>query len=407
MNHSTALPHPVMTAAFLKDQVAPLFGRRQRYLDAVISRGSPLYLVESDVLRDRAHRFRSTFQACLPQTRFYYAMKSNNLPEISRILVSMGWGLDVSSGAELAAALELGAFDIIFSGPGKTDDELTLALTHPDRVTLLVDSIGECRRLMALLEERKQPLSAGIRINCQPHGLWQKFGIMPDQVAPLVRDILAHPFLSCSGIQFHSSWNLTPDRQKDVIQDLGQLLLTLPPDFLNACRFIDIGGGYWPEKGEWLVSQDPLCHYHLPAAPLSTFAKDLSQALADHIFPLIQPCICFEPGRWICHDAVHIILQVIDKKMPDMVITDAGTNAVGWERFETDYFPVLNLTRPVLEEQPCRILGSLCTPHDVWGQAFFGTDIQEKDILMIPFQGAYTCSLRQTFIKPLPRVVVI
>jgi diaminopimelate decarboxylase len=407
MNHPPVPSHPVMSAAFLADQVAPLFHHRQRYLGAVGSQGSPLYLVESDVLRDRAQQFRSTFQACLPQTRFYYAMKSNNLPEISRILVSMGWGLDVSSGFELSAALELGATDIIFSGPGKTDLELALALAHPDRVTLLVDSIGECRRLMALLEQRKQYLSAGIRLNCRPQGLWQKFGILPDQVMPLIKEILAHPFLACSGIQFHSSWNLTPDRQKDVIRDLGQLLKTLPPDFLDTCRFIDIGGGYWPEKGEWLVSEDPLCHYHLPASPLSTFARDLSCALADHIFPLVRPCICFEPGRWICHDAVHIIFQVIDKKMPDLVITDAGTNAVGWERFETDYFPVLNLTRPNLVEQPCRILGSLCTPHDVWGQAFFGTDIHEGDILMIPFQGAYTCSLRQTFIKPLPRVVII
>jgi diaminopimelate decarboxylase len=407
MNPPDGSAHPVMTAAFLTDQVAPLFRKRKQYLDAVTAHGSPLYLLESGVLRDRAQTFRSTFQACLPDTRFYYAVKSNTMPEISRILVSLGWGLDVSSGAELAAALELGAADIIFSGPGKTDDELAMALAHPDRVTLLVDSTGECRRLMALLEKRKQPLCAGIRINCQPYGLWQKFGIMPDQAAPLIQDILAHPFLTCSGIQFHSSWNLTPDRQKDVIQDLGQLLRTLPAGFFDTCRFIDIGGGYWPEKGEWLVSEDPLRHYHLPAAPLSTFAKDLSCALADHIFPLMRPCICFEPGRWICHDAVHVILQVIDKKMPDMVITDGGTNAVGWERFETDYFPVLNLTRPDLVERPCRILGSLCTPHDVWGQAFFGTDITEEDILMIPFQGAYTYSLRQSFIKPLPRVAVI
>jgi diaminopimelate decarboxylase len=104
---------------------------------------------------------------------------------------------------------------------------------------------------------------------------------------------------------------------------------------------------------------------------------------------------------------MHILIQVIDKKMPDMVITDAGTNAVGWERFETDYFPVLNLTRPGLTEKPCRILGSLCTPHDAWGYSFFGTDIQEGDILMIPFQGAYTYSLRQSFIKPLPETILL
>jgi diaminopimelate decarboxylase len=80
---------------------------------------------------------------------------------------------------------------------------------------------------------------------------------------------------------------------------------------------------------------------------------------------------------------------------------------VGWERYESDYFPVLNLSRPSLQEQPCHILGSLCTPHDVWGTSYFGAGIEPGDILMIPTQGAYTYSLRQHFIKPLPPVVVM
>jgi diaminopimelate decarboxylase len=102
---------------------------------------------------------------------------------------------------------------------------------------------------------------------------------------------------------------------------------------------------------------------------------------------------------------MHLLVSVVDKKAPDLVITDAGTNAVGWERFESDYFPVLNLTRPSLKENPCYILGSLCTPHDVWGYFYFGAAIEAGDILMIPTQGAYTYSLRQNFIKPLPMVL--
>ena len=403
----TGFPHPVMTAEFLTSQVAPLFDQSQQYLDCIAAHGSPLYLVDSAKLVDQAGRFRTAFASRLPDTRFYFAMKSNTMPEISRILIAEGFGLDVSSGQELATALELGAPDIIFSGPGKTEHELLMAAAHPDRVTLLLDSIGECRRLMALLAEKNQTLSVGIRLNCQPEGLWRKFGIMPEQLRPLIQEITAHPFLTCTGIQFHSSWNLTPDRQKGIISSLGALLVGMPYEFFADFRFIDIGGGYWPETGEWLVSEDPLCHYHLPATPLENFAQELSEALIRHVLPHGNPCICFEPGRWICHNAVHILVQVIDKKTPDMVITDAGTNAVGWERFETDYFPVLNLTRPGLIEQPCHILGSLCTPHDVWGYSFFGSGIQEGDILMIPFQGAYTYSLRQTFIKPLPRTAVI
>ena len=97
----------------------------------------------------------------------------------------------------------------------------------------------------------------------------------------------------------------------------------------------------------------------------------------------------------------------MDKKARDLVITDAGTNAIGWERFETDYFPVINLSRPETIEHECYILGSLCTPHDVWGYSYWGKDIQPGDVLMIPTQGAYTYSLRQEFIKLLPAVVML
>ena len=155
------------------------------------------------------------------------------------------------------------------------------------------------------------------------------------------------------------------------------------------------------------MSDQEHLHYINPANGIETFAEQLAQVINERIKPLLDCKICFEPGRWICNDAMHILLSVIDQKAKDLVITDAGTNAIGWERFETDYFPVLNLTQSQMTEKPCHILGSLCTPHDVWGYAYFGKDIQEKDILMLPTQGAYTYSLRQRFIKPLPRVVTI
>jgi diaminopimelate decarboxylase len=117
--------------------------------------------------------------------------------------------------------------------------------------------------------------------------------------------------------------------------------------------------------------------------------------------------MCAEPGRWLCNDAMHLLLTVVDKKASDLVVTDAGTNAIGWERFETDYFPVINLSRPEAIEHECYVLGSLCTPHDVWGYSYWGKDIQPGDILMIPTQGAYTYSLRQEFIKPLPEVMML
>jgi diaminopimelate decarboxylase len=47
----------------------------------------------------------------------------------------------------------------------------------------------------------------------------------------------------------------------------------------------------------------------------------------------------------------------------------------------------------------------LCTPLDIWGMSVFGEGIEKGDILMVPDQGSYTYSLRQSFIKPIARVI--
>jgi diaminopimelate decarboxylase len=66
---------------------------------------------------------------------------------------------------------------------------------------------------------------------------------------------------------------------------------------------------------------------------------------------------------------------------------------------------VVNLSRPSVREIRNNIFGSLCTPDDIWGFSVFGAGIETGDILLIPDQGAYTYSLRQSFIKPKSRVV--
>jgi diaminopimelate decarboxylase len=200
------------------------------------------------------------------------------------------------------------------------------------------------------------------------------------------------------------------------------VLKTWPPSLLRKIRFLDVGGGYWPEPGEWLHAHPSrqgrrdtvsgagtasLTYYGQPAAAIETFAGELGRAIRGCLDFLFPCTLWFEPGRWICHDSMQLMMSVADKKASDLVITDAGINAVGWERFEADYFPVLNLTRPSLNEKVCLICGSLCTPHDIFGFSYFGEDILMGDVLLIPAQGAYTYSLRQDFIKPVPKVAIM
>lgn len=376
-------------------------------------------MIDSETLINRARQFREAFSTVLPDIRVYYALKSNNHPIIATALVKEGFGLDVSSGLELKIAMSCRARDIVFSGPGKSLDELALAVDNSEKVTILIDSFGELERLEKISSQTGATIRAGVRLATDDTGIWRKFGIPLDKLQSFFDKASKSEYVDLCGLQFHLSWNLSPEAQVVFIARLGSELRRLDKKHQDKIQFIDIGGGFWPEQGEWLqlaatpkgIVQTALTnstilkgleHYKRSACSITDFADHLSVALRNQLPEDVRCTICLEPGRWLCNDAMHILLTVTDVKASDVVITDGGTNAVGWERFETDYFPVINLTRPGLHEHECLVAGSLCTPHDVWGYSYFGDGIEVGDVLLVPDQGAYTYSLRQEFIKPLP-----
>jgi diaminopimelate decarboxylase len=415
---------PLLPKKELFSFVQQFFLDKDRYLNCLNGCQTPVYLLDSGVLRERSRQFQDAFREHLGNMAFYFAVKSNNHPDVAGTLLQTGIGLDVSSGQELEMAVKLNARDVVFSGPGKTDGELEFAVKEADRLVVLIDSFNELNRLGKIAASNNRNVRVGVRLNTNSAGLWRKFGILPEELHLFWEMVSGYDHLQFQGLQFHSSWNHTPKIQIDFIQSLGKIISQLPVQAKKQIQFLDIGGGFWPSQGEWLQEAGTAAgirrkafglnpgnnkkHYRLPVFSIEMFAEQLSLALKEHILTIVPSCkICCEPGRWICNDAMHLLLTVVDKKGADLVITDGGTNSVGWERFETDYFPVLNLSSPALEEKQCSVLGALCTPHDIWGYNYWGEDILPGDVLMIPCQGAYTYSLRQNFIKPLPAVISI
>ena len=413
-------PQTPPSSPALDAYVQSFLDRRDLFLDIAARHGSPLYVIEEQALWDRAHEFIRAFQAEWPAMRVFFPVKTNAHPLVLAAGVKAGLSLDVSSGLELSLALEANPKFVVFSGPAKTDDELTLAIRHRDRVTILLDSPCELGRLESLASQADVRVCAGVRLTTDERGLWRKFGIPLADLAGFMDQAQACPHVDLKGLQFHTSWNLTPAAHVTFIKRLGGALSGLSPAQRERIEFIDMGGGYWPLPGQWLPNPLPTdpharlneqglvpVHELLPADPIGIFARQIGQAVRTHLFPHVRCRIDLEPGRWICNDALHLILTVLDRKGDDIAITDAGTNTVGWEKFESEYFPVINLSRPDWRERPFHVLGSLCTPHDVWGYGYYGSDIRRGDVLLIPTQGAYTYSLRQSFIKPLPRTVMI
>lgn len=382
---------------------------------------TPFYLFDPRGLTDAINRFKTAFSQYIPTMYIYYAMKSNPHHHLLKGVVKEGLGIDCSSGKELKEALRTKATSIIFTGPAKKIKELELAVSQSKRVVINLDSMSELQKLEAIIKKKKVAVSVGVRIATKHHGHWNKFGIKLAELSRIHKRIKKNKLMNFIGIQTHMSFNETAESYVNVISEIGAYLKK-NKEVLPDLQYIDLGGGFLPHNQHGIHPwEDKLGHIsqivngyfgpqksygikHLPqpAVPLERYAKEIGSAIKKHL-PFYKGMFYFEPGRVIAQGAMHIMLTVEDVK-ENIAITDGGTNMIGWERFEYDYFPLINLSAPSLTEKEMTIFGALCTPADVWGFYIFAKKINVGDVLLLPNQGAYTFTYAQNFIKEIPPV---
>lgn len=399
--------------------VEEILSKKDQFLSLIKRSPTPFYAFDTPNLERAAARFQSAFERSIPGFKAFYAVKVNHYHPLLHYLFSHGFNADVSSSRELQLAVDAGAAQIVFSGPGKTVTELKAAIQHRDKVTLNIDSFGELRKLTPLLSNLATPLRAGIRVSFQSHGAWGKFGIPLERLQEFTHEANKVKNLSLNCIQFHISWNQDAEPYEVAIRELGTALQKLPRELLSQISYIDIGGGFRPYNSEGYYPEDtPLggaiqgaCdafeedpdfaapYYITEAVPIEEYARGIGHAINQYLKPIGDFEYWIEPGRIICNDSMHVVLTIEDVKSPDCVITDGGTNIVGFERFEFDYFPIINLTHPARAEIPCTVYGSLCMPQDYWGHRLYGEKVAPGDIIVVPYQGALTYANMQGFIK--------
>lgn len=405
--------------------VEQVLENRTRYLEAARRFGTPQYLFEEPRLQAQIQRFNAAFARQGLVARVHYAFKANPSLCLVQAIQRAGLAADASSGLELELALRCDFERIVLSGPAKTDEELALALRHAGRVTVHLDSFAELERLETLAARTQTTIRAGVRLNTQGHGLWTKFGIPFTALPEFTAQAGHHRHVQLEGVQFHLSWNRQAGGYLHTLAELGPVLGQCAPP--AGWKFADIGGGYYPEDDEaaypWLTrrgrllsllglapAEGPPPDWNLeyllhPVQPIEAMAREIMDAFQAHLPGGLE--MWLEPGRYLANQAVHLLLQVNDVKTPELAITDGGTNLLGWERLEGEHTPLINLSHPSLVQKPCRVYGSLCTPHDLWGYACYGEGLRPGDILMLPAQGAYVQTLAQRFIKPLCQTVAL
>jgi diaminopimelate decarboxylase len=399
-------------------------GKRRQYLKIAKKIGTPLYLFDQKRLEANARIFLAAFKKTNLNVETYYAMKSNPYPPLLKSLVSLGYGLDVSSGRELELALSAKAQKIIFSGPGKTERELKLALKNPGKVIVNIDNFCELKRLGILAAKSEVHIKVGVRVFTDLHGGWSKFGISIFDLSKFFQEADKWPYLKLIGVQSHMSWNEKASAYQELIEIIAKSLKKLNQKQIEQIEFIDIGGGFWPQNidgfypwsegiGEAMKiiddylgeeNQFPEGYYLNQPDSYEKYASTIGSAVKKQLNPLKNFQIFLEPGRVISSCAMHILSSVIDLKGEKAIVLDGGINIAGWESYKYNYFPVINLSSPSLKERPVILYGSLCAPDDIMGYFCYAKKIFEGDVLLIPNQGAYAYTWAQNFIKPIPEV---
>src|SRR5205085_2985127 len=127
--------------------------------------GTPLYVYSASAIRQRVQEFESAFRHI--EHTLCYSVKANSNLTILRLLKKSGCGFDVVSGGELQRVLKLDRpanLQVVFSGVGKTSDEIDLALRS--KILLFnVESASELRRLSERCNRLKQDARIALRVN--------------------------------------------------------------------------------------------------------------------------------------------------------------------------------------------------------------------------------------------------
>lgn len=405
--------------------------QRNKYLKLAEGKGTPLYLYDAQEVRLNLGRFKAAFEAENVDAHIYYAAKSNDYIGIMRTVSEAGEGIDVSSDRELKLALQAGATKIIYTGPAKTETDFNLILDQADKIIVNLESFRELRLLSKMAATRKVVVKCGLRIVTASQKGWTKFGLPLSELRVFYDEAKKYSSLQFSGLHFHISFNRDPKKYVETMREVADYLMA---NFSEEERldfeYLDMGGGYVPESFDGIYPWNPdqtmweqdnievvssiLADKYQPrfikpeVDSIEVFAKAISEVFLKKIRKAAPKIALYcEPGRFICHSALHFLLRLIDVKSPQIGIADGGCGMQGWEKFQfINYAPVFNLSQFSSEHEiPFVTYGSLCTPDDVWGYYMYseGTP-KEGDVLIVPYQGAYTYTLAQSFIKEIPDI---
>jgi len=364
--------------------------------------GTPTYVYSKAALLEN---YASFADACAGRDALVcYAMKANSNLAILDLLAREGAGFDIVSGGELLRVIAAGgdARKVIFSGVGKTEDEMRLALAH-DILCFNVESIPELHRLNAVAGALGKTARVSLRVNpnvdakTHPYiatGLKaNKFGVAYDDALATYRTAAALPHLAPVGIDCHIGSQLLDDAP--LLEALDKLIDLV--DALGAegivLHHLDMGGGIGINYGEAGEDEPVPVGDYLGRV----FARIDAWRAEKHGSVPIK--VIFEPGRAIVGDT-GVLLTRVEFLKPgaekNFCIVDAAMNDLMRPALYQAWMDVRPVTTRETAPMIYDVVGPVCESGD-WLARERALSVEQGDLLAIMQAGAYGSTMSSNY----------
>ena len=363
---------------------------------------TPFYCYSLSQLKNNFNVFRNAFKATKPLICF--SLKSNSNMTLIRELKKMGCGADVVSMGELLKATRAGinGKKIVFSGVGKTEDEIKTAIKK--KILLInMESENEADVINNISRKMSKITSVGIRLNpnvtgktnkkISTGGKNDKFGLNYNDCINLCKKIKKMKNLKLEGISVHiGSQIIDIDPFKQVLKIINKIIAKTKMNF----NFIDLGGGMgisYSDNGEKFN--------------LNKYAKLVNKFTKDKNTKII-----FEPGRFVVGNTSILISKVIYIKKGNnkkFIILDAGMNNLMRPALYGANHKIISLKKNKKKfSKNIEFVGPVCESSDTFLKQKNFSKIKVGDCVAITDVGAYGMSLASNYnARPLIAEVMI
>src|SRR5580658_9165693 len=345
---------------------------------------TPFFVYSARTLRRHFRVFDEAFAGT--DHLICYAMKALSNLSILKLFSLMGAGFDIVSIGELMRCLRVGADPrkIVFSGVGKTDEEIAAAL-DAGILMINVESRGELHRISEVCSRMKKRAPVSLRVNpdldpgTHPHISTghrdSKFGIPLSQVDEYYAEAKNLPNLELVGLSTHIGSQITDTAP---FTEEGSKLAAIVGRLRSggiALKSLDIGGGLG------------IPYLEEPPSP-AEYGKAVLPPIAGLGLKIIA-----EPGRVIVGNAGVLVTKVLYNKETDVkrfVIVDAAMNdlirPVLYEAYH-NIQPVKKIAAPKIVTAD--VVGPVCESGDFLAQAREMPEPAQGDLLAVMSAGAY------------------